>query len=98
MRQRRLAMAGRPRHQGPGNGDRLMCATCGCSDDSETRLTDLQSGETIALAPPQDHHHRHAEHHGHGHDHDHDHDHDHAHHHHDHGHEHHHGGGTVVAL
>ena len=34
-----------------------MCATCGCSDDSETRLTDLQSGETIVLNPPHDHPH-----------------------------------------
>ena len=45
-----------------------MCATCGCSDDSETRLTDLQSGETIVLDPPHDHQH---DHHDHGHDHDH---------------------------
>jgi hydrogenase nickel incorporation protein HypB len=65
-----------------------MCATCGCSDDSEAKLTDLRSGETIALAPL------------HVHDHDHDHhDHEHAHHHHhDHDHDHHHGGGTVVSL
>ena len=26
-----------------------MCATCGCSDSSETRLTDLQSGETVVI-------------------------------------------------
>jgi hydrogenase nickel incorporation protein HypB len=72
-----------------------MCATCGCSDDSEARLTDLRSGETIALAPLHDHDHKHDHHHHHP---DHDHDHDHGHHH-DHGHEHHHhGGGTVVTL
>ncbi len=75
-----------------------MCATCGCSDDSETRLTDLQSGETITLEPLHVHRHDHDEHHGHSHDHahhHHHHDHDHEHHHHDH---HHHGGGTVVTL
>ena len=73
-----------------------MCATCGCSDDSETRLTDLQSGETIALAPLHVHQHEHADHHGHDHGdgHDHHHDHGHGHHHHDHDH----GGGTVVTL
>jgi hydrogenase nickel incorporation protein HypB len=78
-----------------------MCATCGCSDDSETRLTDLQSGETIALAPL----HGRAEHEGHVHGHDHEHAHHHHNHdrhdhghHHDHGHERHHGAGTVVAL
>ena len=68
-----------------------MCATCGCSDDSETRLTDLQSGETIVLAPLHAHRHDHDEHHGHmatttitsttiDHHHHHDHDHDHEHH------------------
>jgi hydrogenase nickel incorporation protein HypB len=82
-----------------------MCATCGCSDDSEIRLTDLQSGETVALAPV--HVHRHARDEPHGHDHDLDHGHSHHHHHdhgddhaqHDHGHDHHHhAGGTVVTL
>lgn len=29
-----------------------MCATCGCSDASETRLTDLQTGKTTILDPP----------------------------------------------
>ena len=43
----------------------LMCATCGCSDDSQPRLIDLQSGETIAIGTANDH--------------DHDHDHEHAH-------------------
>src|SRR6185312_11279073 len=75
-----------------------MCATCGCSDDSETRLTDLQSGETIALAPVHAHQPSHEEPHGHGHDHHHG----HAHHHHDHDHrhkhDHAHGPGTVVTL
>ena len=78
-----------------------MCATCGCSDDSETRLTDLQSGETIALAPLHVHQHEHADQHGHDHGdgHDHHHDHGHGHHHNDHHHGHHHnGGGTVVTL
>jgi hydrogenase nickel incorporation protein HypB len=75
-----------------------MCATCGCSDSSETRLTDLQRGETVALEPVHVHPHDHGHDHDHGHhhhhhphhDHDHDHDHDHGHHHH--------GGGTVVTL
>jgi hydrogenase nickel incorporation protein HypB len=71
-----------------------MCVTCGCSDDSETRLTDLQSGESIALARL----HTHPEHQGHGHDHHRDQDHDHEHHHHDHDHERRRNGGTVVAL
>jgi hydrogenase nickel incorporation protein HypB len=58
-----------------------MCATCGCSDDSRPRLTDLETGQTIALddAQEQDHDHHHS------HDHDHDH---HAHsHHHEHAHQ-----------
>jgi hydrogenase nickel incorporation protein HypB len=75
-----------------------MCATCGCSDDSETRLTDLQSGETIALAPVQAHQHSHAEHHGHGHDHHHVHGHEHHEHEHEHGHHHTHEPHTVVTL
>jgi hydrogenase nickel incorporation protein HypB len=66
-----------------------MCATCGCSDDSETRLTDLQSGETVVLPPLHGPQHARAEHHGHRHDHHHDHDHDH---------EHHHGHGSVITL
>lgn len=70
-----------------------MCATCGCSDDAGTKLTDLQTGETIALAEPHshpnDHHHEHdhVHHHGDGHHH-------HHHHHHDQEHAH----GTVVSL
>jgi hydrogenase nickel incorporation protein HypB len=70
-----------------------MCATCGCSDDSGTTLTDLQSGETIALAPIHAHQHGPGErndHHHHGHGHHHDHQHEHRHHEH--------GGGTVVTL
>src|SRR6516225_4944483 len=59
-----------------------MCATCGCSDDSQARLTDLQSGKTILLDTPPDLGHAHA---GHA---DHEHDHDHHHHHHDHDHAH----------
>jgi hydrogenase nickel incorporation protein HypB len=45
-----------------------MCATCGCSDDSEAKLTDLRSGETIVLKPPHEHqhHHGHDHHHEHG--------------------------------
>ena len=63
-----------------------MCATCGCSEHSSPKLTDLATGQTIAL--DDDHHHPHP-----GHDHDHDHglhgDHDHpSHHHHSHTHSH----------
>jgi hydrogenase nickel incorporation protein HypB len=28
-----------------------MCVTCGCADDAETTLTNLATGETVALAP-----------------------------------------------
>jgi hydrogenase nickel incorporation protein HypB len=60
-----------------------MCATCGCSDDSPARLTDLQSGATIALSEPHDHR-LHPDgipvpNHTHPHDHDHDYNHDHPH-------------------
>jgi hydrogenase nickel incorporation protein HypB len=70
-----------------------MCATCGCSDDSETRLTDLQSGETIVLNPPHDHHHGHDHSHGNAHN-GHDHEHDPSHEGHNHTHQH----GTVISL
>src|SRR4051812_43995671 len=61
-----------------------MCVTCGCSDQSRPRLTDLESGSTIALDD----------------DHDHQHGHDHRHHNHDHHHDHDHGArrGTTVSL
>ena len=52
-----------------------MCATCGCSVDSETRLTDLQSGESIVLSSPHGHDHSHGKpHDSHPHDHDHSHE------------------------
>jgi hydrogenase nickel incorporation protein HypB len=76
-----------------------MCATCGCSDDGQVTLTDLQSGTTVALAEPLHHHHDHD--HGHGHSHDHPHDHGaHAHSHsHNHGPPHVHAGhGTTLTL
>ena len=59
-----------------------MCATCGCDDDSEPKITDLQSGETFALTEPHEHGHTHSEahsHHDHGHDHPHAHAHTHTH-------------------
>ena len=46
-----------------------MCVTCGCSDNSRPRLTDLETGRTVSLDESHDHHHHHH----------HDHDHDHAH-------------------
>ncbi len=69
-----------------------MCATCGCSDDSGTKLTDLQTGETIALAEPHHHHHEHE------HEHEHHHEHGRHHHDHDHSHSHSHEHRTVVTL
>jgi hydrogenase nickel incorporation protein HypB len=69
-----------------------MCATCGCSNDSQATLTDLQTGATIALTEPAEHTpshhahgHSHVHEHGHHHHHGHSHTHDHAHGH-DHGH------------
>src|SRR3954454_12398349 len=60
-----------------------MCETCGCSDDSRPRLTDLETGLTIALDDERDHHHEHdpriKHDHGHGHAVGHNHHHDHAH-------------------
>ena len=40
------------------NGDLLMCTTCGCSDDRHAHLTDMQTGETVALRAPSGHEHR----------------------------------------
>ena len=61
-----------------------MCITCGCSDSTNVRLTDLEKGGTIPInVNDQSHEHSH-EHHGHSHEH-----HDHSHEHHDHSHEHH---------
>jgi hydrogenase nickel incorporation protein HypB len=65
-----------------------MCETCGCSDHSRPRLTNLETGLTIELddahqhehAHSHDHdHHDHDHHHGHAHDHNHDQDQDHDH-------------------
>jgi hydrogenase nickel incorporation protein HypB len=84
-----------------------MCETCGCSDESRPRLTNLQSGATMAIdaAHHHDHDHdqaadhthsgHHHEHHHHHHDHDHDHHHDHGHHH---GADHSHGHRTTIRL
>jgi hydrogenase nickel incorporation protein HypB len=62
-----------------------MCASCGCGDDSQPVLIDLERGESIALNADHphghEHHHGHSHGHGHGHGHSHGHDHDH----HDHG-------------
>src|SRR5262245_26995934 len=73
-----------------------MCATCGCSEDSRPRLTDLASGTTQTIDDAgthsshpvvhhADHEHRQPDgHDGHHHDHDHEHHYDHDHHHHHH--------------
>ena len=65
-----------------------MCVTCGCSDNSRPRLTDLDTGLILSLenaAAHEDAHEQAHEHHGHHHDHDHGHGHDHGH---DHSHSH----------
>ncbi len=56
-----------------------MCTTCGCSDHSQPRLTNLETGTTTAIEDPQchdhdhshgrDHHDEHSHHHGHTHSH-----------------------------
>jgi hydrogenase nickel incorporation protein HypB len=83
-----------------------MCATCGCSDDSEARLTDLRTGESVVLSASTDFDHSHAGHFDHHHpDHHHNHHNHHApgelghhHHHHDESHAHAHHHGTVISL
>ncbi len=64
-----------------------MCTTCGCSDHSRPKLTDLETGLVIALDDPSDvghshphgdshhHHHHHHDHPGHSHSHPHSHEH-----------------------
>lgn len=42
-----------------------MCTTCGCSDSSRPRLTNLETGLTIALDDPPRHDHSHTHTHGH---------------------------------
>ena len=68
-----------------------MCEICGCADDSRPRLTNLQSGVTLAIDAAHHHDHDHVADHthsGHHHEHHHHHHHDHGHgHHHDHGHD-----------
>src|SRR5262249_31728920 len=68
LRQHRPGMARRRRTENQGNGGGLMCATCGCSDDTQATLTDLQTGTTTALTDVGEHVHTH---HGHTHAHDH---------------------------
>ena len=75
-----------------------MCETCGCSDGSRPRLTNMQSGATLALSSANDPEHRHdhghvhsstvVDHRSHHHHHHHHGEADHHHHHHDHEHDH----------
>jgi hydrogenase nickel incorporation protein HypB len=71
-----------------------MCTTCGCSDQSKPRLTDLQTGALIAIESERDDPRRSGSDHSHaGHHHHHHHDHEHGHNssghaHHDHHHHH----------
>jgi hydrogenase nickel incorporation protein HypB len=79
-----------------------MCTSCGCSDDGKARLTDLQSGATVALAEDHGHEHPHGDT-GHSHPHSDGHDHhEHPAHRHEHGsatgHAHVHVPGTTVLL
>jgi hydrogenase nickel incorporation protein HypB len=85
-----------------------MCETCGCSDQSRSRLINLQSGATLAIDTANDRDndpaHGHGHHEGHNHP-EHRHHHDHGLHHHDHdhgdhghGHGHSHSHGTTVHL
>jgi hydrogenase nickel incorporation protein HypB len=34
-----------------------MCVTCGCSDDSEVKITNSQTGETVLMETKEEHHH-----------------------------------------
>jgi len=63
-----------------------MCETCGCSDDAKATVTDLKTGEAIAVPADDQKQHDHDHHHDQGH-------HDHHHHDHDDGHVHHHDNG-----
>src|SRR3954447_20760378 len=57
-----------------------MCTTCGCSDDAQPTLTDLQTGAKTSLSTDRHQHvHAHVHDHDHAHDHDHGHVHDHVH-------------------
>ncbi|PIX40645.1 MAG: hydrogenase accessory protein HypB, partial [Armatimonadetes bacterium CG_4_8_14_3_um_filter_58_9] len=43
-----------------------MCDTCGCSDDNDIRMTNMQDGETVAVhRPEEDDGHEHGHSHGH---------------------------------
>jgi len=55
-----------------------MCRTCGCSDDAQPVLTDLQTGAKVPLGTDRQHH-DHERGHAHPHTHDHDHAHDDSH-------------------
>lgn len=63
-----------------------MCATCGCSDDAQPKVINLQTGQSVSVdnkpmladhSHDHDHGHPHDHDHGHSHDHDHRHSHDH---------------------
>src|SRR6266513_2077688 len=59
-----------------------MCRTCGCSDDAQPTLTDLQTGAKLPLSTDRlhdEHGHAHPHEHHHAHPHEHDHDHHHVH-------------------
>lgn len=51
-----------------------MCVTCGCSDDSATKITNLQNGKIVSMKEAS---HTHS--HDHKHDHEHEHEHQHTH-------------------
>lgn len=73
-----------------------MCTTCGCSDNAKATISNLETGEVVAIddhGHSHDHDHDHGHTHSHNHDHSHDHDHDH-----DHGHTHANMHGTSIPL
>src|ERR1700758_4915968 len=80
-----------------------MCATCGCSDDGDVLLTDMQKGTAVVLNDMKNSgleleerdHHAHTREHGYEHSHTHDHEHGQGH---SHSHEHAQAHGTVVKL
>ena len=65
-----------------------MCATCGCSDDSDVKVVNLQTGQSVDVGHDHSHPHDHSHEHDHSDEHDHSHEHDHPH---EHGHSHEHG-------
>ncbi|MBU6450380.1 MAG: hydrogenase nickel incorporation protein HypB [Cyanobacteria bacterium REEB67] len=56
-----------------------MCTTCGCSDDANVTLKNMQADEEHGHSHDHEHSHEHSHEHGHSHEHDHSHEHGHSH-------------------